>query len=205
MFLLNLGIINKVKKKKNYNDLTKLNLIIKNLNKNVSLKKKKNLFFFKFLIDCVLNKTIKINNIFIKFYLFNFISHLQKQLFFNKIYNYLFKINFLKSNLMVNITDIKGKTIIKNSSGLMHFKNKQKIKVLAINAVFKKIKFKIRKKVNFYFSAHIKGKTKKKVLSNKIKNFLELKSILNFNLIPFNGCRQKKRKRKKRKKLLYIK
>jgi len=111
----------------------------------------------------------------------------------------------MKANIMIKITNCKGKIIFKNTSGMMQFKNKFKIKSIAFSTILKKIKFKIRKIRTFNFSIHILGKIKnKKKTIKKLKNFIIVKSLLNFNLSPFNGCRQKKRKRKKRKRILTI-
>lgn len=205
MFLIDIKKICN-KKPSNFHSLNLIQrgLILNNLKKKKFIHEKKNFYFMKFFFCFLKNNLKEMHNIFLKRDYICLITHLQKQMYLNKIYNYLFKINFLKSNVMVSVTDTKGRILVKNSSGLMHFKNKQKTKTLAISAVFRKIKFKIRKLLNFKFSAHIKGKTRKKALLNKLKNFLELKAISNFNLIPFNGCRQKKKKRKKKKKLLYI-
>jgi ribosomal protein S11 len=209
MFLLNLeNTTDKLKKNLYQFDIKKIDLVLSKLKKNTNLKKKINLMYLKIYFFVLHINNVKknkfINNIFLKMYSLRLISHIQKQLFLNKIYNYLFKINFLKSNIVINVTDIKGKPFLKTSSGLMHFKSKQKTKVLAFNSVFRKIKFEIRKKSHLNFSIHVKGKGKKKKIFNLLKNYLELKAFSSFNLIPFNGCRQKKKKRKKKKKLLYI-
>jgi ribosomal protein S11 len=87
---------------------------------------------------------------------------------------------------------------------MMGFKSRYKTKSVAFNTVLKKLKFKIRNLREFKFSVHILGVKKKKPLIAKLKNFITIKSIKNFNLIPFNGCREKKRKRKKRKRNLQI-
>lgn len=200
MFITHLKNINN---KKN-NNIEGIITVLNNLTKNIILKKKRNLEYLKF-FSVFLKQTVKkIDNIFIKDVTVSFLANLQKQLFLNKIHNFLLKVNFLKSNVITNVTDTKGKIIVRNSSGLMHFKSKQKIKALAINAVFRKIKFKIRNKLKYNFSAHLTGKQKKRFLIKKLKNFLKLKSITNFNLSPFNGCRQKKRKRKKNKKKVFL-
>ena len=211
MFLLNLENTTEKLKKNHYQfDLKKIDLVLSKLKKNINLKKnnKINLIylktFFLLLNINIIKKNKFINNLFLKMYNLRLISHIQKRLFLNKVYNYLFKINFLKSNIVINVTDIKGKPFVKTSSGLMHFKSKQKTKFLAFNSVFRKIKFEIRKKSHFNFSIHVKGKGKKKKIFNLLKNYLELKAFSSFNLIPFNGCRQKKKKRKKKKKLFFI-
>ena len=197
----------KVIKKNNYQKIViETNLTLKNLMKNILINKKKNMCYLTILYNFFKKATQKIDNenIFVKFSQLILLSQLQKQLFLHKIYNYLLKIIFLKSNILLNVTDIKGRIIVKSSSGSMHFKGKQKTKPFAINKVFKKIKFKLIKKLGYNFSVHVKGKSKKKVIFNKLKNFLELKSMVSFNLSPFNGCRQRKKKRKKRKKILFI-
>lgn len=204
MFILYLRTIEK-KLQNNYQKIImETNLTLKNIMKNITTIKKKNFHYSTYLYNLFQKPTQKTNNLFIKFIHFLILSQLQKQLSYNKIHNYLLKMIFLKSNVLISVTDIKGKIFAKSSSGSMHFKGKQKVKPFAINKVFKKIKFKLIKNLSYSFSIHVKGKYKKKFIFNKLKKFLELKSIVNFNLLPFNGCRQRKRKRKKRKKILFL-
>jgi ribosomal protein S11 len=156
-------------------------------------------YFYNLLINNVTNTKLFINS-----YINNILTSFQLKKKYNKIYLYLLKINFLKSNIMVSLTNTKGNILLKNSSGMMGFKSRYKTKSVAFNTVLKKLKFKIRNLREFKFSVHILGVKKKKPLIAKLKNFITIKSIKNFNLIPFNGCREKKRKRKKRKRNLQI-
>jgi ribosomal protein S11 len=105
---------------------------------------------------------------------------------------------------MVHLANTKGNVIIKNSSGIMNFKGKYKTKPLAFNTLLKKFKFKIRKIRNYKLAMHVLGIKKKRLIATRFKFFTFLGSIKSFNLVPFNGCREKKRKRKKNKRNLII-
>jgi ribosomal protein S11 len=165
--------------------------------------KRKNINFAMYFYNLLIN-TVTNTKLFMKSYLNNILTTFQLKKEYNKIYLYVLKINFLKSNIMVSLTNTKGNLLLKNSSGMMSFKSRYKTKSVAFNTVLKKLKFKIRKLRKFRFSIHILGMKKKKPLIAKLKNFITIKSIKNFNLMPFNGCREKKKKRKKRKRNLLI-
>lgn len=122
----------------------------------------------------------------------------------NFILIFIVKVNYLKSNVMVNVSNSFGKVLFKTSSGILGFKNKIKIKKIALNTIIKKIKFKTKNMKESLFSIHfLGGKSNKKQMLNKFKKFLTIKLVKNLNLIPFNGCKPKKIKRKKRKKIIF--
>ena len=156
--------------------------------------------------NCYLTKTInfaKLANFIKKILEFNRMSNL----FLNKInyrindnlfnnsnlISYIIKITLLKSNIFINITNIKGTALITCSSGLVNFKGSQKTKRLAYNRISKFTKFKIRKLKNKIFAIHFKGKKyKRKKLLKTFKKLFKIKNIKYFNLLAHNGCRLKK-------------
>ena len=100
-------------------------------------------------------KKFKLNNVNIKNY--NLIS-------------YIIKITLLKSNIYINVTNIKGKILIACSSGIIKLKGSQKTKRLAYNRIIKFTKFKIRKLKNKIFAIHFMGiKSNRKKLLKSFK------------------------------------
>lgn len=180
-------------------------------NNTSELKKNKLLIYSIILLkllkrNCYLTKTInfaKLTNFVRKILNFNQTPNL----FLNKInyrindncfnnsnlISYIIKITLLKSNIFINITNIKGTALMTCSSGLIDFKGSQKTKRLAYNRISKFTKFKIRKLKNKIFAIHFKGKKyKRKKLLKTFKKFFKIKNIKYFNLLAHNGCRLKK-------------
>lgn len=180
--------------------------------KYIQFSKKK----FIFLLLFIWLKTIKQNNLLVKYIncikLIAFTLQLLKRktnnfyfsnYFFIKIKNYfkkcnlishIIKITLLKSNIHINITNINGSTLIACSSGIIKLKGSQKIKKLAFNRIIKYTKFKIRKLRNKIFAIHFIGtKSIKKKILKSFKKYFYIKNIKYFNLIAHNGCRLKKR------------
>nr|YP_009485498.1 ribosomal protein S11 [Melosira undulata]AVR57562.1 ribosomal protein S11 [Melosira undulata] len=176
-----------------------------------------NKYFIIFNYDFLFFKTKFIHSVFQKNPLFfnyvNFIlfyfSNFYKNYFFNFFFykNYLLidlflKINLLKSNTFINLTNFSGQSIIILNSGLLKFKGSQKTKKLALNSLIKKLNFYF---INFktnYLILQFKGlKINKNFIFNKLKQFILLKGIFNLNLQPFNGCKPKKLKKKYYKKI----
>jgi ribosomal protein S11 len=110
-----------------------------------------------------------------------------------KLISFIIKITLLKSNIFINVTDIKGTPLIACSSGLINFKGSQKTERLAYNRIIKFTKFKIRKLKNKIFAIHFKGKKyKRKKLLKTLRSKIKIKNIKYFNLVAHNGCRLKK-------------
>lgn len=117
--------------------------------------------------------------------------------------SYIINIKFSETNTFVNITDINGNPRISLSSGRVSLTGKQKthqpaalIKIFKI--MFSKIKFLSTKPVALHF---IKAKRFHLYLAiNFLKHKVFIKTIRNYNLNPYNGCRPKKLKRLKRRK-----
>jgi len=127
-------------------------------------------------------------------FFYNKINYIKNYKFNNSnLISYIIKITLLKSNIFINITNIKGIALITCSSGLIDFKGSQKTKRLAYNRIIKFTKFKIRKLKNKIFAIHFKGrKYKRKKLLKTFKKFFIIKNIKYFNLTAHNGCRLKK-------------
>jgi ribosomal protein S11 len=123
----------------------------------------------------------------------------------NQIVKFILKLDLRKSNIKTNILHSNGKTIFKDSSGILGFKSSNKHKKIAFNSIIKKLKFKMKNFRYFNFSLHFLGsKFSKKFITKKLNKFINLKIIKTYNLMPFNGCRPLKKKRKKFKKKLIL-
>jgi ribosomal protein S11 len=169
---------------------------LKILKRNYSLIKIINLIIFNNYIVDVLAKINKQCNLF----LYNYQTNPEKKFKLNNVniknYNlisYIIKITLLKSNIYINVTNIKGKILIACSSGKIKLKGSQKTKRLAYNRIIKFTKFKIRKLKNKIFAIHFMGiKSNRKKLLKSFKKYFYIKSIKYYNLIAHNGCRLKK-------------
>lgn len=165
--------------KRNYSLIKIINVIKFNnyiVDVLAKINKQCNLFLYNYQINP--EKKFKLNNVNIKNY--NLIS-------------YIIKITLLKSNIYINVTNIKGKILIACSSGIIKLKGSQKTKRLAYNRIIKFTKFKIRKLKNKIFAIHFMGiKSNRKKLLKSFKKYFYIKSIKYYNLIAHNGCRLKK-------------
>ena len=169
---------------------------LKILKRNYSLIKIINVIKFNNYIVDVLAKINKQCNLF----LYNYQTNPEKKFKLNNVniknYNlisYIIKITLLKSNIYINVTNIKGKILIACSSGKIKLKGSQKTKRLAYNRIIKFTKFKIRKLKNKIFAIHFMGiKSNRKKLLKSFKKYFYIKSIKYYNLIAHNGCRLKK-------------
>ena len=141
-------------------------------------------------------------------YLYNIMKIIEKKkrlnnkqsLFFTNIniVSYIVNINLLKSNIIINITNLKGIPIIYCSSGIINFKGSQKTKQLALKNIIKKINFKSKNLNDLRVAVHFKGiKRNRKKILNELNKIFIVKNIKIFNLIPYNGCRPKKIRRKR--------
>jgi ribosomal protein S11 len=169
---------------------------LKILKRNYSLIKIINVIKFNNYIVDVLAKINKQCNLF----LYNYQTNPEKKFKLNNVniknYNlisYIIKITLLKSNIYINVTNIKGKILIACSSGIIKLKGSQKTKRLAYNRIIKFTKFKIRKLKNKIFAIHfMEIKSNRKKLLKSFKKYFYIKSIKYYNLIAHNGCRLKK-------------
>jgi ribosomal protein S11 len=169
---------------------------LKILKRNYSLIKIINVIKFNNYIVDVLAKINKQCNLF----LYNYQTNPEKKFKLNNVniknYNlisYIIKITLLKSNIYINVTNIKGKILIACSSGKIKLKGSQKTKRLAYNRIIKFTKFKIRKLKNKIFAIHFMGiKSNRKKLLKSFKKYFNIKNIKYYNLIAHNGCRLKK-------------
>ena len=117
-------------------------------------------------------------------------------------YNYaidsIIKIKFLKSNIMIILTNIEGDVETKLSSGLFGFKGSEKMSKYAILNIIKFLFFKIKNfKKRRTISVHFMGMKKSfgKNVIKYLKSFVTVRVIKIFNKIPHNGCRPKKKRR----------
>lgn len=143
---------------------------------------------------------LKFNNYIVDLFLYNYQKNTEKKFKLNNVnfknfnlISYIIKITLLKSNIYINVTNIKGKILIACSSGKINLKGSQKTKRLAYNRIIKFTKFKIRKLKNKIFAIHFIGiKSNRKKLLKSFKKYFNIKNIKYYNLIAHNGCRLKK-------------
>jgi len=117
--------------------------------------------------------------------------------------SYIIHINFSESNTLLNVTDIEGLPKIMLSSGSVGLKGKQKrfqptavVKLLKV--MFSRVKFIGEKPVAIHFTNarryHI-------LLAIKLlKKKVFIRTIRNYNLKAYNGCRPRKMRRMKQRK-----
>jgi ribosomal protein S11 len=169
---------------------------LKILKQNYSLIKNINLLKFNNYIVDILAKINPQYNLFLHNYQKNTEKKFKLKDVNFKNYNlisYIIKITLLKSNVYINVTNIKGRILIACSSGIINLKGSQKTKRLAYNRILKFTKFKIRKLKNKIFAIHFIGiKSNRKKLLKSFKKYFNIKNIKYYNLIAHNGCRLKK-------------
>jgi len=169
---------------------------LKILKQNYSLIKNINLLKFNNYIVDILAKINPQYNLFLHNYQKNTEKKFKLKDINFKNYNlisYIIKITLLKSNVYINVTNIKGRILIACSSGIINLKGSQKTKRLAYNRILKFTKFKIRKLKNKIFAIHFIGiKSNRKKLLKSFKKYFNIKNIKYYNLIAHNGCRLKK-------------
>jgi ribosomal protein S11 len=117
-----------------------------------------------------------------------------------KMIRYIINIKFTASNTLVNVTDIEGNPKVFLSSGVVGLKGKMKkyhptaiVKILKF--LVSKIKFVGASPVAIHF---IGAKRYQILLAIKLlKTKVFIKTIRNYNLKAYNGCRPRKMKRLK--------
>ena len=123
------------------------------------------------------------------------------QLFQNEnVIRYVINIRFSPSNTIVNLTDIKGNTLITVSEKSVNFsKDSKRFQVMSAIKIFQNLLTKasfIKNKavsINFKNTKRYQESFCIKMLQSKVF----IKSIQSYNYIPHNGCRPKKLKRVK--------
>ena len=113
------------------------------------------------------------------------------------IISYILTIINSRKNIVCNITSTEGKIISNITSGKMGFKGSFKSKKFSMISILKKISYgyKFLKKKPILLK--LKGlKYNNKLVIKKLTEILIIKSIINENNIPHNGCRPRKLKRK---------
>lgn len=131
---------------------------------------------------------------------------LNKKTFLNNLVKYIIGISFLKENLIIYVTDIKGNVKYFSSAGSVGILGKQKRKksivlVKLLQYLVTQIQFIDKTSVVLYFK-NVTDFYVSLVMSTLKKTFtIEVVKI--FNNKPFNGCRPKKLKRKRGRKIKF--
>ena len=124
----------------------------------------------------------------------------------NKKINYVVGIKITHSNILLNLVDYRGNSVIKISSGLCYFKGKLKASRYAATIVAENFLLKVEEylkekgmikhgtKSSFSTAVHITGlKKNRKVILRILKKNMQIKLIKNSTLISHNGCRISKK------------
>ena len=117
-----------------------------------------------------------------------------------KLIRFIINIKFTTSNTLVNVTDIAGNPKVFLSSGVVGLKGK--MKKYHPTAIVKILKFLVSK-IKFIGSSpvaiHFIGAKRYQILLaiKLLKNKVFIKTIRNYNLRAYNGCRPRKMKRLK--------
>lgn len=116
-----------------------------------------------------------------------------------KSIRYVIVIKLMKTNILININDMKGKPLFNLTSGIANLKGKQKTK--QPSALINLLRILIAKNkylkafpvaVHFY---HFKRIYLESLAVRYLKQKFFITSVKSYNLLAHNGCRQKKRKR----------
>lgn len=100
------------------------------------------------------------------------------------------------SNILINVTDIKGKNILQLSSGLAHYHGKERLKKYVIVNLIKNVLDAFSKLSYTNVSLHFKGvKKHRSLIINLLKKKLYFTLIKHNFALPHNGCRPRKTKR----------
>ena len=117
--------------------------------------------------------------------------------------SYVINIQFSKSNTLFHVTDFEGNLLFFCSAGCFSYKGKRKRNRLMViksflYALITKLKFLDGKPL----ALHLKNVNSNRFwLIKQLKTKFFIKTVQNFNLYPYNGCRKSKVRRKKYKKL----
>ena len=191
--------------------LINLNMFLLQILKNYKILNKNYLvdyFYLKELRNKIINQTfilkqLKLKKVNQKLKYF----YLKKDKYKSKyLINIIIGVSIYKNNIIVYISDIKGKLLFFNTSGILKIATKKKkldiIFKLLINLIKKKQFF----KTDTYIALHLKN-SNKKISSAIVKFLLNNLEYKNIQIVkiknnkPHNGCRPKKIRRKKLGKL----
>jgi len=186
--------------------------------KNYKLRKKKdlfNVFYYEILINKIEKQVLDL--IKIKEEGFNDES---KQVFINNnlkdnyksegLVTLILGVSVYKTNIIVYLTDVKGKVRYYNTSGILGITKKQKRKTISVILKLLKVLVAENNYLNkdIEIALHFKNLNKRTcfvITTFLTKNLTNMKVIKISNNQPHNGCRPKKIKRKKRRKILFTK
>lgn len=119
-------------------------------------------------------------------------------------------VSIQKNNVIVYLTNVKGKLLYFKTSGMLGISKRQKRKSVLVTLRLLKMLVldNVKVKKNLPTALHLKNmsrRTSSVVTKFLSKNFTNVDVIKLKNNLPHNGCRPKKIKRKKRKKLYFTK
>jgi small subunit ribosomal protein S11 len=105
-------------------------------------------------------------------------------------------VNLSNSNIIINISDLKGNCIIKSSSGLVNYKGNEKVRKYALVNIIKTL-IDQSDSLNYKnLAIHFKGiKKYRPLIINLLKKKFIITIIKHRYILPHNGCRPKKAKR----------
>jgi ribosomal protein S11 len=105
-------------------------------------------------------------------------------------------INLSNSNIIINVSDLKGNCILKSSSGQVNYKGNEKIRKYALVNIVKNIIDQSNKLSYKNLAVHFKGiKRYRSLIINLLKKKFFILTIKHNYTLPHNGCRPKKAKR----------
>ena len=116
--------------------------------------------------------------------------------------NYVLRIEFSKTNTLINVSNIKGHSLILLTSGHIDLTKKQKkSQPVAVINLLKNIIFKSAFLNNKTIALHFKNIKPyyENLIIKLLKNIIFLKVLKSSNLHPHNGCRPTKKKRFKQR------
>merc|ERR1711981_124547 len=111
------------------------------------------------------------------------------------LYTILF--HFLPSNSVLQVSNANGISKIFCTAGLLDLTGKQKISKKLVLIRFFKFLSKLAFLKNKPIALHLRNVKLQKHFVKKLKSKFMIRIIKTFHLKPFNGCRQKKKKRKR--------
>lgn len=108
----------------------------------------------------------------------------------------IFNIYLSNSNIIINLTNLKGNTILKSSSGLVYYKGREKRRKYALINVIKTIIDQSSSLNIKTIALHFKGlKRYRSLIINLLKKRFSLILVTHYYTLPHNGCRPKKQRR----------
>lgn len=168
-------------------------LLLRNIKKYVTLVNKKTDLISKLINKSFVFSNIKNKNRYLTLLLDSF-SNEQ-----HIIINYLFRIKIFNNNIMLNITNNTGNTLIYTTSGILNYKGSHKTNkhliLKIINNVLKSVHFFKNHSIGLHFNGNVKKFNQ--VIITLLKTHYKIHFIKTYNLTPHNGCRPKKLKRLK--------